>query len=261
MEARPGKKRNIRKLDILLVFLRSFFLQSVWNYRSLISVGFGICLFPIMQRLYQDVSSRKAFLQRHLKFFNAHPYMASYALGVSIRLEEAFARGDDEACNKLERVKELLASVLGAVGDRLFWFTIKPFSLIIGICGLFLSKTALQVTISLIITFLVYNVPHIYLRLKGILEGYEYGMEIYRRFNKQRFRRISNMYIYFGIFAFLLFLSILIVKMGQESLISVVILIASSLSAAVSYRYTKNLYFTVFLAFVISIAIGIIYFL
>ena len=49
--------------------------------------------------------------------------MASYALGVSIHLEEAYASGDESAGKKIDRVKELLVSILGAVGDKLFWST------------------------------------------------------------------------------------------------------------------------------------------
>ena len=137
-------KNKIRSLDIFRVFLRSFFVQSVWNYRSLISAGFGICLFPIVKRLYKDQASQKAFLDRHLKFFNAHPYMVSYALGVSIHLEEAFASGDESAGKKLDRIKELLTGILGAVGDKLFWSTIKPFSLIMGMAALMYTNTPFE---------------------------------------------------------------------------------------------------------------------
>jgi len=131
------KVPKIRRIDIFRVFLRSFFVQSVWNYRSLISAGFGICLIPIVNRLYEDPKAKKAFLNRHLKFFNAHPYMASYALGVSIKLEEDFAAGDAEASQKLERLKKMLVSILGAVGDKLFWSVIKPFSLMVGVLLLY----------------------------------------------------------------------------------------------------------------------------
>ena len=62
-------EKKIQYWDIFRVFLRSFFVQSVWNYRSLISAGFGICLFPIVKRLYTDPISRKAFLDPASKVF------------------------------------------------------------------------------------------------------------------------------------------------------------------------------------------------
>ncbi len=255
---KPPKKR-IRRWDIFNVFLRSFFIQSVWNYRSLISIGFSVCLFPIVKRLYPNPSERQSFLKRHLKFFNAHPYMASYALGVSIRLEEASAIGESDAQIKLNRVKELLISTLGAVGDNLFWYTIKPFSLIIGVIVLFVSITPQQTVIGMIITFLIYNIPHIYLRYKGIVEGYNFGLEIYKSFNSQRFNRLGKVYFYIGVTAFLLFLAILISKLIQVNSLFVLIVGSSILITTLSFYYSRNFYFSVLLTVVINILIGTLF--
>lgn len=253
-----NRSKHIRKWDIFRVFLRSFFMQSVWNYRSLISVGFGVCLIPIVKRLYSDEQSRKEFLGRHLKFFNSHPYMASYALGVSIRLEEAFAAGETDACEKLERLKNLLISILGAVGDRLFWFTIKPFSLLAGVSALFLLSDSGFGGLALAGAFLLYNIPHFYLRYNGILEGYEYGADIYKCFSNQRFRILRQAYIWTGAIAFVLFLIILIVKLGSENILFLGAMTGAAVLSGVCYHVTRKFYFTVALTLILFIIAGII---
>lgn len=249
---------RIRKWDIFRVFIRSFFMQSVWNYRSLISVGFGVCLIPIVKRLYSDVQSRKDFMGRHFKFFNAHPYMASYALGVSIRMEEAFAAGESGACEKLERIKNLLISILGAVGDNLFWFSIRPFSLLIGVSVLYLLEPAGYGALALAGTFLIYNVPHFYLRYKGILEGYEYGEEIYKCFSKRRFNFLRLVYIWAGVSVFLLFFGIFLIKISVENFLYLGLLAGACLIYGISFRFTRNFYFSVALTLILNIIAGIL---
>ena len=255
----PTSRPPIRKWDIFRVFLRSFFVQSVWNYRSLISVGFGICLIPVLKRLYSDTESRQAFLNRHLKYFNAHPYMASYALGVSIHLEEALASGNAEAGPKLERMKSLLVSILGAVGDRLFWSTIKPYSLIIGMMLLFSLENPAWQLAALAGTFLIYNLPHLYLRYNGIWEGYTYGLEVHKCLDEQRFQKLEKVYLFSGSFAFLLFLALLIAKIFAESLLSAAMMGGAAVLALIIYRATKSFYFTIIITLVISILMGFIF--
>jgi len=250
--------RKIRKWDIFRVFLRSFFMQSVWNYRSLISVGFGVCLIPIVKRLYSDTQSRKDFMSRHFKFFNAHPYMASYALGVSIQLEEAFAAGDADACKKLDHLKNLLISILGAVGDNLFWFSIKPFSLLIGISALYWLQGSGLEWVALTVAFLVYNIPHLYLRYKGILEGYYYGVDIYKCFTKERFQRLRLIYLWAGALAFLLFFGILIVKIAHVDAFYLGVLAGAALLFGLCYFYTRKFYFSVALTLILGIISGTI---
>ncbi len=55
-----------------------------------------------------------SFLKRHLGFFNAHPFFASYALGAISRLEE-----DNPGNHELvDRFKNALIGPLGAIGDQ-----------------------------------------------------------------------------------------------------------------------------------------------
>jgi mannose/fructose/N-acetylgalactosamine-specific phosphotransferase system component IID len=189
-------QRIINKWDLFKVFLASFFMQAVWNFRSLISIGFSICFFPVLGKLCKTPEMKREFFQRHLKFFNAHPYFASFALGVSIRLEEMRVAGEAGVTETIDRLKDLLVSPLGAVGDRLFWATIKPAVLIFGMVGVYIAPELWIKIVVLIVTFLLYNVPHFYYRFEGIVEGYNHPHDIHRYISQQRFEVLRTIYVY-----------------------------------------------------------------
>jgi PTS system mannose-specific IID component len=61
--------KKIKKRDFFIVFLNSFFVQAVWNFKGLVSIGICFALIPIGKRLYPDKNEYAAFLKRHLSFF------------------------------------------------------------------------------------------------------------------------------------------------------------------------------------------------
>lgn len=182
-------KKNRKKL--LSIYWRSFFIQSLWNYRSLISMGFCFSLIPIRRELNPSGRAFKEFVREHMQFFNSHPYFASFALGVLARLYED---DPDPSPEKVEKIKNLLISPLGALGDRLFWNMIKPTSMIIAVFFALLIYRFDLSPFFLMIPFLVYNVPHLYIRWKGIVEGYTYGIQIYHKLNFDTHKKLYKLY-------------------------------------------------------------------
>ena len=250
---------KIRKVDLFKVFLRSFFVQSVWNYRNMISVGFESCLFPVVKRLYPDLTARKQFLKRHLKFFNGHPYMVSYALGVSIRLEEENSKGQQNACVQLDKLKELLISPLGALGDQLFWFTLKPVSLTVGALGIALFDTIGFKIGAISFAFLLYNIPHLYLRYIGIVEGYHHGLRISEFIQRERFEQLRKWYMYIGMAASLGLVLLFLKNFWEQGFYPLSFFLGAMLYAYVARKIIRNFYqtcvvtviFFVFLALII----------
>ncbi|RMG66406.1 MAG: hypothetical protein D6715_07085 [Calditrichaeota bacterium] len=253
---------RIRKIDLFRVFLRSFFIQSLWNFRGLISVGFGVCLFPVLKRLYPDRTDQKErveFLRRHFKFFNAHPYMASYALGVTIRLEEEAAAGHPEACQKLERLKDLLITILGALGDQLFWATIKPASLLVGTLGLlWFQDTAPRLAI-LAITFLLYNVPHFYIRYLGIVDGYQKGLEVYQSFNSASFARLQRFYLVIGVGALVVLTVSLALQFSGQGWLPLATYLAAVGVAIGFERISGNFYLAILFSVIFFVFVGFLF--
>lgn len=140
---------------------RSFFLQSVWNPRGMQNVGFCFTMLPLLHRYEEDKDARSAFLQRHLEFFNTNPALASYVLGAVAAQE---AGGADES--SVTTVKKGLASPLGMAGDALLWGALRPLAgavaILLALQGVVWAPLALLV---------IYNVPHLILRTRGLSVG------------------------------------------------------------------------------------------
>ncbi len=117
---------RLTKKDRIAIWWRSTFLQGSWNYERMQNGGWVYAMIPAIKKLYKTEEDRKAALQRHLEFFNTHPYVASPILGVTLALEEERANGapvDDVA---IQGVKVGMMGPLAGIGDPVFWFTLKP---------------------------------------------------------------------------------------------------------------------------------------
>jgi len=188
---------KIKKIDLIRIFFRSFFLQSVWNYQTLLSVGFAFALMPASKVLYKDKAGRIEFLRRHLNFFNAHPYFASYALGAITRIEEEITNGKAEL-HQVERLKNALIGPLGALGDQMFWGTIKPAAILLGVIVVLITHDINTFLYLFIVLLLLYNIPHLYIRYYGIVDGYNKGFEVYKIISLDRYKKYRNFYIGLG---------------------------------------------------------------
>ncbi|GAA2913382.1 PTS system mannose/fructose/sorbose family transporter subunit IID [Enterococcus pseudoavium] len=121
-----AEKIELSKKDRLAVAWRSTFIQGSWNYERMQNGGWCYAMLPAIKKLYSTKEDRIAAMQRHLEFFNTHPYIASPIIGVTLALEEERANGapvDDVA---IQGVKVGMMGPLAGVGDPVFWFTVRP---------------------------------------------------------------------------------------------------------------------------------------
>ena len=117
---------KLSKRDRISIWLRSTYLQGSWNYERMQNGGWVFSMIPAIRKLYKTKDEQAKALQRHLEFFNTHPYVASPILGVTLALEEERANGapvDDVA---IQGVKVGMMGPLAGIGDPVFWFTVKP---------------------------------------------------------------------------------------------------------------------------------------
>ncbi|MFZ2463497.1 MAG: PTS system mannose/fructose/sorbose family transporter subunit IID [Caldibacillus thermoamylovorans] len=117
---------KLSKKDRISIWWRSTFIQGSWNYERMQNGGWAFTMIPAIKKLYKTKEDRAAALQRHLEFFNTHPYLASPIIGVTLALEEERANGapvDDVA---IQGVKVGMMGPLAGIGDPVFWFTVKP---------------------------------------------------------------------------------------------------------------------------------------
>ncbi|HYM82015.1 MAG TPA: PTS system mannose/fructose/sorbose family transporter subunit IID [Candidatus Limnocylindria bacterium] len=156
--------------DLARVALRTPLLQAAWNYERQQGLGWAWCLEPVLRRLYADADARNHRLAEHTAYFNTQPTFASVCLGVVAGLEERRAAGEGPEDDGIARIKAVMGSSLAALGDRLFWFTLRPFAAILGVLfaltGSWLGALAL---------WLCYNLLHLVVRFAGVGWGYRYG--------------------------------------------------------------------------------------
>ncbi len=186
--------------DRISIFLRSLFIQAGWNYKGMISMGFSFALVPMARRLYKhDPAGYNAFLRRHLGFFNAHPYFASYALGAIVRLEEDIAAGK-VSVEQEEHFKNALIGPLGALGDQLFWGIIRPAVFAFGVLGYYLYDDIQDQLTILLLLFMLYNIPHLYIRIHGFSRSYRDGYQVCRILKIENFKYLKWAYMGLGLF-------------------------------------------------------------
>ena len=121
-----AEKIELSKRDRLAVAWRSTFIQGSWNYERMQNGGWCFAMLPAIKKLYKTKEDRTLAMQRHLEFFNTHPYIASPIIGVTLAIEEERANGapvDDVA---IQGVKVGMMGPLAGVGDPVFWFTVRP---------------------------------------------------------------------------------------------------------------------------------------
>lgn len=119
-------KIKLSKKDLSAVEWRSQFLQGSWNYERMQNGGFAYAMIPAIKKLYKTKEDQAAALQRHMEFFNTHPYVAAPILGVTLALEEEKANGAEVDNSAIQGVKVGMMGPLAGVGDPVFWFTLRP---------------------------------------------------------------------------------------------------------------------------------------
>lgn len=120
------KELKLTKKDRISVWFRSFFLQGSWNYERMQNGGWAFAMIPAIKKLYKTKQDRAAALERHLEFFNTHPYVASPVIGVTLALEEERANGFPIDDVTIQGVKVGMMGPLAGIGDPVFWFTVRP---------------------------------------------------------------------------------------------------------------------------------------
>lgn len=165
------------------MLLRMLAIQGAWNYETLLGNGIGFSMEPALRLLPDGVHSPrfKEAMARQSTYFNAHPYLASVAVGALARAEL-----DGEAPAKIERLRTALAGPLGSVGDRLVWAGWLPFCSLLALTVYGFGGGPVVV----VLTFLgVFNVGHIALRVWGLRAGWKHGMRVAQALGNPVLRR------------------------------------------------------------------------
>jgi PTS system mannose-specific IID component len=154
------------------IFTRSLAIQGSWNYETLLGNGIGFSVEPALRQLPGGVrgTAFKEAITRESAYFNAHPYLASVAIGALARVELSLVPPD-----RIERFRTALCGPLGSVGDRLIWAGWLPFCSLVALLAFGLRATPIFV----VVLFLVlYNAGHLALRIWGLHVGWTRGLGV-----------------------------------------------------------------------------------
>ncbi|HEY5676020.1 MAG TPA: PTS system mannose/fructose/sorbose family transporter subunit IID [Myxococcales bacterium] len=161
------RARRVSRVALARVFWRSLFLQAAWNPRGMQNIGFAYAISPALDELYPDLAERARAAQRHLEFFNCHPYLAAAILGGAVRLEERVASGEAPA-QTVSSFKSALGPPFAALGDGFFWLALRPAA------ALAAAATVPILGVGAILVFLAaYNAVHLAARVWLFAVGYE----------------------------------------------------------------------------------------
>ncbi|WMJ82260.1 PTS system mannose/fructose/sorbose family transporter subunit IID [Clostridium sp. MB40-C1] len=159
-------EKVITKKDLNKMAWRSLFLQASFNYERMQAGGWLYSLLPGLKKIYKD--DKKGLsnaMKDHLEFFNTHPFLVTFILGIVTAMEE-----NKEDRDTIRAIKVATMGPLGGIGDALFWLTALPICVGIG------ASLGMQGNISGPIVFLVlFNVIHFGLRFGLMHYGYSTG--------------------------------------------------------------------------------------
>jgi mannose/fructose/N-acetylgalactosamine-specific phosphotransferase system component IID len=187
----------VKLLAEIQAFVRSFFLQALWNYERMQNVGFAFSLEPLLKRACRTREAFDRSLRRHCEYFNTHPYFAPIIMGVIFNREKELfeaKRADDPT---LAVLKNTMGAAFGAVGDHVIWGTWRPFCAVMALSvGLLVGYPAtngafqssiFQVSGAVlcakwwIVGFLsMFNSIHFWLRWRGLQKSVEDGPLVVR---------------------------------------------------------------------------------
>ncbi len=165
------------------MFVRLLAVQSAWNYETLVGNGIGFCVEPALRQLPggSDGGPYRAALARESQYFNAHPYLASVAVGALARAEL-----DGEPAERIERFRTALCGPLGSLGDRLVWASFLPACSYLALLVFGLGAGPLAVVLAFLVP---YNVGHVALRVWGLRTGLREGLQVAHSLGSPLLRR------------------------------------------------------------------------
>ena len=168
----PDPTPHVSALTWLSVFIRTLAIQGSWNYETLLGNGVGFALEPVLRQLPGGVHTDafKAAVTRESAYFNAHPYLASVAVGALARAELSGVPPE-----RIERFRTAICGPLGSVGDRLVWAGWLPLSSLVALVAFGLGARPLVVVATFV---LMYNVGHFGLRIWGLYVGWTRGLAV-----------------------------------------------------------------------------------
>jgi PTS system mannose-specific IID component len=131
-------------------------------------MGFTMSVIPLIRELRLQGKESENFLTTHLQMFNTNPYFSAPIIGSVVRLEEE--KASEEETFNIVSIKQSFMASYAAIGDIFFWGAFRPFASIITAILIYMG-----VIFAPVVFLLIYTPVHLWVRLKGFIEGYREG--------------------------------------------------------------------------------------
>lgn len=96
-------------------------LQASFNYERMQAAGWLWSMLPGLTKIHTNKDDLALSMQHNLEFFNTHPFLVTFVMGIVLSLEQQKAD-----INTIRSVRVAAMGPLGGIGDSLFWFTLVP---------------------------------------------------------------------------------------------------------------------------------------
>jgi PTS system mannose-specific IID component len=164
---------------LISTLFRSFLLQASWNFERMQNLGVLFVLSPALKALYKGDDLKDAY-QRHMTYFNTHPFMAAPVLGATLAQEEKLASGQ-ETTFSVEDFKSMIMAPYAAIGDALFWGGVRPLAACLALFFAFKGSMLAPV-----VFLMFFNLPHLMMRFWGFVRGYVRGVSVIEVIQRRR---------------------------------------------------------------------------
>ena len=177
---------NLDKKTLNKMVWRSLNLQGSFNYERMQANGWLYSILPGLLAIHgEDTEDLKISMGHNLEFFNTHPFLVTFVMGIILSLEQQKAD-----INTIRAVRVAAMGPLGGIGDAIFWFTLVPIAA--GIC----SNMAIEGNIMGPILFLlIFNVVQFGVRFFLMHWSYNLGTKAIELLtsNAKEFTRAASM--------------------------------------------------------------------
>lgn len=119
---------NLDKKTLNKMVWRSLNLQGSFNYERMQAGGWLYGILPGLLAIHGEGSEDlKTSMAHNLEFFNTHPFLVTFVMGIVLCLEQQKAD-----IGTIRAVRVAAMGPLGGIGDAIFWFTLVPIAAGIG---------------------------------------------------------------------------------------------------------------------------------
>jgi len=178
--AQPLDKKTLNKM-----VWRSLNLQASFNYERMQAAGWLYCILPGLEKIHTDKEDLSASMQHNLEFFNTHPFLVTFVMGIVLSLEQQKAD-----INMIRSVRVAAMGPLGGIGDAIFWFTLVPIT-----AGITANMAINGSIAGPILFLLIFNIVQMAVRFWLMNWSYELGSKAIELLtaNAKEFTRAASM--------------------------------------------------------------------